>query len=386
MKPPCVMIIAGEASGDLHGSRLVQALRQQRPELFCFGIGGPAMAAQGVRIFKDAARLSVVGITEVAGKLPELLSGLRMAKHLLKTLRPDLLVLIDFPDFNLHVAAQAKKLKIPVLYYISPQVWAWRPKRIRTIGRRIDHMAVILPFEAEFYRKHQIPVTFVGHPLMDSPEARVPSTDAAHPVIGLLPGSRDSEIQRLLPVMLEAARIVSRRRPQIRFPVSLAPSVAPAMVTGMLNGYRDLPGLELIPGAVANVLARCSLAVAASGTVTLEAAISGVPMVILYKVSPLSYRLGRALVKVAHIGLVNLIAGRQVVPELIQEAASPQAVARHMEQMISDKSGLLAMRQALAEVKRKLGKPGASQRTADIAWAMMDGQSNAIGARQAGRS
>jgi lipid-A-disaccharide synthase len=222
--PHHIFLIAGEASGDLHGAHLVKALKARCDTLVFSGIGGQAMQEAGVDIVVDAATLSVVGITEVLSRLPDILSGMAVAKSFLRTRHPDLLILIDFPDFNLKMAAFAKKLKIPILYYISPQIWAWRSGRVTKIGRLVDHIAVILPFEASFYRKHHIPVTFVGHPLLDDFREPLPALALGNtpPVIGLLPGSRASEISRHLPVMLQAAGILSEQL-DIQFVLSVAP-------------------------------------------------------------------------------------------------------------------------------------------------------------------
>jgi len=211
----CIMIVAGETSGDIHGAKLVSALRKRNNKLFFCGIGGGALGEVGVKLLMDASEIAVVGITEVFSKIPNILKGMRVAKKTLKTLRPDLLILIDFPDFNLHLASYAKKLGIPVLYYISPQIWAWRPGRVKRIRKLVDHLAVILPFEEDFFRGHAIPVTFVGHPLLDTPTS--PQNKALnrltqdHPVIGFLPGSRDGEIAKHLPIMIHAARNLHKK-------------------------------------------------------------------------------------------------------------------------------------------------------------------------------
>ena len=208
----CVAILAGEASGDQHGARLVSAMQKKNPALFFCGMGGDALRQAGVRIVMEASELTVVGITEVFAKIPAILKGMAKIKKLLKSLRPDLLILIDFPDFNLHIAAVAKKLDIPVLYYISPQIWAWRQGRVKRIGKLVDHMAVILPFEQRFYKEHNVPVTFVGHPLLDTDLPAAGPVLNAEPdgptVIGLVPGSRDNEIIRHLPVMLDTADLL----------------------------------------------------------------------------------------------------------------------------------------------------------------------------------
>jgi len=371
----CVMIIAGEASGDQHGAKLVRAMRRRNNGLSFSGIGGQAMKDAGVRVEVDASTLAVVGITEVLSKTSHLLHGLRVAKQLLKNLRPDLLVLIDFPDFNLHVAATAKKLGIPVLYYICPQVWAWRPGRVQKIKKRVDHLAVILPFEADFFRRHAIPVTFVGHPLLDTQslsgfDNAAPATRAKK-IVGLLPGSRDREIVRLLPTMLAAADNLTRRSSDIKFLVSVAPSVAKESVAAIVRSHSVEADIELVEGGVRSVFRKSSLVVAASGTVTLEAAIWGTPMIIVYRVSTLTYWMGKALAKVKYIGLVNLIADKEIVPELIQHDASADNIADNVSKLLNDDSRLQNLKDELLKAREALGRPGASERVAEIALNMI---------------
>ncbi|HUV50304.1 MAG TPA: lipid-A-disaccharide synthase [Anaerolineae bacterium] len=369
-----VMIIAGEASGDIHGSRLVTAMHKRNSDLFFYGIGGRALRDVGVKILVDAEELSVIGITEVFSKLRDILKGIRIAKRSLKRMRPDLLILIDFPDFNLHVAATAKKLKIPVLYYISPQVWAWRPGRVSKIGKLVDHMAVILPFEQQFYRKHNVPVTFVGHPLLDNKHATdniCGNITTGASVIGLLPGSRDGEIARHLPVMLKAAGLIAKRAGKVKFIISIAPSIEREHIEDIVKNYKQKIDFDIIADSVDKVFRKCRLVVAASGTVTLEAAISGTPMLIIYKVSPISYWLGKIMIRIKNIGLVNLIAGREIVPELVQSKASPENIADTVLNMLNDASGLERLRKELLSVKDSLGGPGASERVAEIALGML---------------
>ena len=369
------MIIAGETSGDLHGAKLVTAMQKRNKGLFFFGIGGRALKETGVDILIDASEISVVGITEVFSKTPGILKSLRMVKKTLKTTPPDLLILIDFPDFNLHVAATAKKNKIPILYYISPQIWAWRPGRVKKIGELVDHMAVILPFEEEFYKKQQIPVTFVGHPLMEN---SLPPKEALEgkwmediPVIGLLPGSRHGEIARHLPVMLDAARILFQKVKPVKFIISIAPDVEENYIEDIVKKFNGAAAFEIVSEGVKKIFEKSRIVVAASGTVTLEAAISGTPMVIIYKVSPVSYFLGKNMIQVKHIGLVNLIAGKEIVPELVQKAAGPDEIANTLFQMLSDPSGLKMLGHELLNIRDKLGGPGASERVADIAFGML---------------
>ncbi len=372
--PGCVMIVAGEASGDHHGANLVRALRRRDPSLVFVGIGGEALREAGVRVRVDARTLAVVGITEVFVKLPGLLRGMSTAKGLLRDLRPDLLVLIDFPDFNLHLAKTARRLGIPVLYYISPQVWAWRSGRVRTVGRRTDLVATILPFEDRFYRRHGVPAVFVGHPLLDDPDLPLaPVAPAEGPTVGLLPGSRDREIARHLPLMLEAAHqlVAVRPREGLRFLVSVAGAVDPAHVASIVAAHPGPARFGTVPGGARRVFSRCALVVAVSGTVTLEAAIAGVPAVIIYRVSPLSYWLGRLLIRVRHISLANLIFGRPLLPELIQDAATPEAIAETAGRMLDAPDQLNGLRQRLRGIRHLLGGPGASDRVARIARSMI---------------
>lgn len=370
-----VMIIAGEASGDLHGSNLVRAMRKRDTALFFFGIGGPALKNEGVNILVDASDLAVVGITEVFNKITSILKGMSIAKKALKKLRPDLLILIDLPDFNLRLAPTAKKLGIPVLYYICPQVWAWRSGRIKKMRKLADHLAVILPFEEDFYKSYDMPVTFVGHPLLDNhlfiqdDTLEKPADDTL--VIGFLPGSRDREISRHLPVMLDAALILLKKLDSVKFIISLAPGIEREYMEKIIENHGGDADFEIVTGGAKHMFKRSELVVAVSGTVTLETAIFGMPTVIIYKVSPISYWLGRAMIRVEHIGLANLIAGKKIVPELLQEKASPIKIADTVFELLSDASGLEEMRRELLNVKDILGGPGASERVADIALGML---------------
>ncbi len=366
-----IMIVAGEASGDLHGAKLAEAIKKEAPRVFLFGVGGPGMRAQGVDIVVDINRLSVMGITEVVSKLPTIYQSLSTVKKAIRRLKPDLVVTIDFPDFNFQVATFAKSLNIPVLYYISPQIWAWRQGRVKKIKRMVDHMAVIFPFEAAFYRKHKVPVTFVGHPFLDRRvSVPLPPSESdlkAHPVIGLLPGSREKEASSLLPTMVDACRPISRALTGARFLVSRAHSIEPRLIQDIIEHHGQGLDLEVIDGPVEQVITNSHLIVAASGTVTLEAALHGVPTIIVYKVSPTSYWLGKRLIKVKHIGIVNLIAQKEIMPELIQEDVSPRMIAAEITRLASDYNAYMLTRNALLNVRKRLGEKGASQRLARIA-------------------
>jgi lipid-A-disaccharide synthase len=374
------MIVAGEASGDAHGAKLVRAMRRQRPDLRFIGIGGPQLRAADVEVRIDAHTLSVVGITEVVTKLPLLLRAAADAKGLMAADRPKLLILIDFPDFNLHLAAHAKRLGIPVLYFISPQIWAWRPGRVRRIKRLVDHMAVILPFEERFYQAHGVPVTYVGHPLMDGEPTSLPMTDrggaaAGSITISLLPGSRDREVEKHLPVLLGAAERLWQQYPQARLLVSCAPTIDAGQVIAPVEALtRRWPKLsmEVVCEDVHTLFARSTLSIAASGTVTLQAALCGTPTIIIYRISALSYRLGKLLIRVKHIGLANLIAGRTIMPELIQADASPEKIAAAADLLLKSPSRMKKMRADLMAVRQLLGSGGASQRVAGIALGLLD--------------
>jgi lipid-A-disaccharide synthase len=371
------MLVAGEASGDMHGAYLIRAMQRRHPALDFYAVGGPFMQNAGADILFQSSRLSVVGITEVFGRLKDIFKGLRVATSFLKDNPPDLLILIDFPDFNLRLAAVAQRYNIPVLYYISPQVWAWRQGRVRKMKKIVDHMAVILPFEEAFYRAHRIPVTFVGHPLLD--HAAVPSLlSAPHtfsadaPVVGLLPGSRNSEVRRHLPVMLAAAGKIQKCLKGVRFVIAVAPSLDQEKIEAMIASVA-IPGLrvDIDKGGAIHIFGQCDLIVTASGTVTLEAALAGIPMLIIYKVSPVSYHLARVLIQVDAIGLVNLIVGRKIVPEFVQDDANSETLADSVLAMLSDPGRLEEIRCDLLKIHKKLGGRGASGRTAELALHML---------------
>jgi lipid-A-disaccharide synthase len=371
-----VMIIAGEASGDMHGARLVRAMQALNPGLEFFGVGGSVLRQAGVRIRVDNSQIAVVGISEALAKLRILLKALKVAKEDLKAIRPDLLIIIDFPDFNLRVATVARKLGIPVMYYIGPQIWAWRTGRVKKIKKVIDHMVVIFPFEAAFYEKRHVPVTFVGHPLLDgmmSTRSGQTKGDLSgnSMLIGLLPGSRNEEIRRLLPTMVQVADMLGDHIPGIRFAIPVASSVDRGLVEAIAEGGRTR--FLILSDRLRDILDKATLLITASGTVTLEAAIAGTPMIIVYKVSNLSYWLAKLLVRVEYIGLANLVAGKTVVPELIQHEASAEKIAHQALQLLGDEKRLAEMRRELSCIAKSLGAPGASQRAAQVAMNLLSG-------------
>ncbi len=373
-----IMIIAGEASGDMHGARLVQAMRELDPGLDFSGMGGRELAAAGVELLYDASKLAVVGVTEVLGHLGDILAARRALLRRMRARRPGLLILIDYPDFNLLLAARAKKLGIPVFYYISPQVWAWRSGRVKKIGRLTDRVGVILPFEQEFYARRGVRVDFVGHPLMDAVQTTMSREEflARHrikpdrKIIGLLPGSRRREISSLLPDFLAAAEhLVRGSNEQYAFLIPRASTVPPRLLDEHgLADYRQRLSCQVVDEDRYDLMAACDAVVAASGTVTLELAILGTPAVVTYRVSPRTYFLGRLLVR--HIdcfSLVNLVAGRKVVPELLQDQVTPENIAAELEKMTGNTTIRRRIREGLAEVTARLGGRGASRRAARIA-------------------
>lgn len=373
-----ILIVAGEASGDLHGSKVVEALRQLDPQVRIAGMGGNHLRRAGAEVLIDSSRLAVVGITEVLGRLGDLIRAYRKLKELIRSQEIGLLILIDFPDFNLGLAGVAKEAGVPVLYYISPQVWAWRSGRIQKIVQRVSRMAVIFPFEVALYQEAGLNAEFVGHPLMDTlGQAENLSLSreegwSGNPLIALLPGSRQKEVKALLPEMVRAAEIITRKRPEVGFLLALAPTIARKDVEEMppFGGVR----VRVVEGMTYQAIRAADLAWVASGTATLETAILGKPMVIAYQVSPLSYWVGRAMIRVKWIGLVNLVAGRTLVPELIQKEARGERIAEEALKILEDEPYRRGMIEGLAEVKQKLGSPGASERVARMAMEMLNAQ------------
>lgn len=367
-----IFLSAGEASGDLHGSRLVKALRELAPETRITCLGGPALKEAGAEVLVDNRDLAVVGLFEVVRHLRVIASAWRRIENHLRKDRPRLVVLIDFPDFNFLLARLAARLGIRVFYYISPQIWAWRRGRVRTVRRFVHEMAVILPFEAEFYRQHGIHVHYVGHPLLDVMEA-APTVEAAReryrpagpgPVVGILPGSRHGEIRLLLPTLLETAAQLCERVPGVSFLVPVAPTLDAAPLREAFDA-KGLPA-GVVTGDTYGAIRACDLLIAVSGTVTLEAAILGVPMIVVNRVSDLSYYTGRHLIKVTHVGLPNLIAGRGIVPELLQHDATPERIAAKALEFLQDPGRLDEQRKDLASIRNRLGTPGVARRTAKL--------------------
>jgi lipid-A-disaccharide synthase len=373
-----IMIVAGEASGDLHGAEVAKALLRLQQHIRITAMGGERMRQAGAEVIIDSAELSVVGLTEVLGKAGKILQAYFLLKKILNRGQLSLLILIDFPDFNLFLAKAAKRAGIPVLYYISPQVWAWRSGRVKKIARRVDKMAVIFPFEVPLYKGVGMEVEFVGHPLLDhvtgpgedtNSQGRAVRRGPGGPLIALLPGSREKEVNSLLPEMVRAAEIIKSRKPGAAFVLPAAPGVNLEDVKRIL-GSSPLP-ISVVEGQTYQAIRESELAIAASGTVTLETAILGRPMVIVYQVSPLSYWVGRAMIKVKWVGLANLVAEKSIVPELLQGEARGERIAAEALKILDDEDYRGKMVTEMGEVRKKLGTPGAAERVARIALGMM---------------
>lgn len=369
-----IVMIAGEASGDLHGAGVVRELKAMDPSAEILGVGGDRMQAAGMEVIFHVRELAVMGFLEVLRHLPVLKAVERTLQAVIAAKKPDALVLIDYPGFNLRFARMARRPGMKTVYYISPQVWAWNPGRVRKMRTLIDKMLVVFPFETDIYTKAGIDAEFVGHPLLETmsepQEKRAFCTryglDASKPILGLLPGSRKQEIERIFPSMLGAARILHAKL-GAQAVVGVSSLLDYEFVRGFLRG--DSP-VRLLQNATHDVMANADLAVVTSGTATLETGYYGTPMIVIYKTSWPTYAIGRALIRVKNIGLVNIVAGRTVVPELIQHRATPQRIAAGAEALLRDPGALKRISSELGIIRGRLGSPGASKRAAEAILAL----------------
>ena len=368
-----IMIVAGETSGDLQGSSLVREILRRDPSAEIVGIGGPKMAESGMTCFYSTDQMAVLGFTEVVRHLPFIRRVHAHLTHELDARRPDLLILIDYPGFNLWFAKQAKKRGIPILYYISPQIWAWGKNRVAKIARLVNKMAVIFDFEEKIYRNAGVDVTFVGHPLLNSlrfdwDRSRFLSalglTEDTR-IFGLLPGSRPQEVKKLLPEMIQTYRRLKKSFPDLRAVVSQSLQFEPSFYDFALS--KDL---ILTPQTHA-LMQNSHFMMVASGTATLEAALYGNPFAVVYKISELSYVIGKLLISVDHIGLVNIVAGKRIVPEFIQHDFTSKKMAPAIEKILSDVETYRRIQMDLSGIRKKLGSPGASARVAEMALSMV---------------
>lgn len=373
-----IMISAGEASGDLHAANLVKALHRIDPTIQVRGMGSDKMREAGVELLYDCRDIAVMGIVEVLAKWGTIMGALDILKESIANNPPDLLILVDYQEFNLKLARAAKKHGVKVMFYIGPQVWAWRSHRVKKIGKHIDMMAVLFPFEEDFYTSANVPVRFVGNPLVDEVKASMGREQALAyfglapelKTVGLFPGSRRSEICRLLPTELESARLIHAKDKNTQFIVPLAKSVDTKQLAPLLSEYEDLP-LTIVHEKIHDVMLSCDAVITASGTASLETALMGTPMVIIYKMSNLSYRIMKRMITIADIGLPNIVAGHRIVKEMLQDDANADNISAEILQLLNNKDYHDHVTQQLNDVKSKLGTSGGSAKVAQLAYYMV---------------
>jgi len=366
------MISAGEASGDAHAAHALEALQKTQPDVTTFGMGAAHLESAGTELIVDCRDLAVIGFVDVVLNYHRFLRRLKTLRVAMEERRPDLLVLVDFPDFNLKLAETAKALNIPVLFYVSPQIWAWRPKRIHRIGRLVTHMAVLFPFEVPYYERENIPVTYTGNPLVDdvvcdlSPAQAKEKLglDAHSKTVALLPGSRPGELSRHLPVMLDAAQQLAQTQSPIQFVLPRAPTLPAQDVNELIGDHACHP--HVVAGEAHTAMRAADVVICASGTATLETVLIGTPMILIYRLNRLNYELMRRLIQIPYVGLVNIVAGRRIVPELIQHDANPDSICAATTDLLTNEEASEQQRLAFEEVRKKLGAGGASDRIAEL--------------------
>jgi lipid-A-disaccharide synthase len=365
-----VMLSCGEASGDLYAGALVEALRARVPGIEVFGLGGDRFKAAGGRLVGDFHGIAVTGLIEAVRMIPDSYALYRRLIHAARTERPDVLVLIDFPDFNFRLMAAVKRLGVPVVYYVSPQLWAWRPGRIQTMKALVDLVLPIFPFEESLYRAEGVDVQFVGHPLVELAQAEESrdqltarlALDPARPIVALLPGSRANELRRIVPVLAAALPRIASAVMGTQFLVARAPNLPDSYFLPFQGSGAQV---RIVEDATDDVLAASDAVITASGTATVQTALHGKPMVVVYRLSPVTYKLGKPLVRVSMYSMVNLVAGERIVEELIQERCTPENVAREAVDLLTNHERVADMKEQLTLVREKLGGLGASGRAAD---------------------
>ena len=366
-----LIIVAGEASGDLHASDLVETIKRLDPSITFSGLGGPKMLASGVDLYQDLTKMAVVGFWEVVKHYKNIKKVFDLILEKIETTSPDAVILVDYPGFNLRLARELKKRNIKVIYYISPQVWAWKKKRVHFIKENVEKMLVLFQFEKDFYAHFGIDVHFVGHPLVDTIKVHTPKEDllenkglsADKLTIGILPGSREKEIEVLFPIMLDAAKRLNLEFPQIQFLVIKASTIAKSSIERYLQNTPLT--CRIIQGNIYDGINACNLCMVASGTATLETAVLQKPMVVVYKTSLLTWILAKLFVKIKNIGLVNVVAGERIVPECVQFQATGRRIAQELRNIITDELKIADIKKGLKAVKESLGSGGASQRAAE---------------------
>ena len=380
-----IMISCGEASGDLYAGALATELRHRAPNVEIFGFGGPRLEAAGGTLLGNFTRFSVTGLTEALRVLPRSFAMLRRLVAAAREQRPDVFVAIDFPDFNFRLMAALRRLRIPVVYYVSPQLWAWRPGRMKTMKAGVDRVLVIFPFEEAIYRNAGVDVRFVGHPLVDLARPGEPRSSFLRdrglnpeaPTVALLPGSRRNELERIVPTMVAALGLIRARVPDVQFTVACAPNIEHRQFAPLISAGEGLSRPVLVHDRSDDVIASSDVAITASGTATVQCALHQRPMVVVYRLSPLTYRLGKPFVNVDTYAMPNLVAGRRIVPELIQDEFTPQGVADETVGLLTDPARHAGAREALRRVREQLGAPGASGRAADAVLEVASGAKSA---------
>ena len=369
-----LLLSAGESSGDMYAAQLATALKQ-RLDVAIFGMGGPRMRAAGVEVLTDYSEVSVVGITEILSHLPSLVRAMRHLVAEAERRKPPFAVLTDFPGFHLRLARKLRRQGVRNIYFVCPQFWAWRPWRVRVVRRRFEQALCIFALEEKFYGDAGVPVKFIGHPLVGNVHAsqsrdtfcREHGLDATKPVVTLLPGSRHAELAQHLPVLREACRLIQRELP-VQFVIAAAPGTS---VTELREGWPPGIATRVLENQTYNALAAADVAIISSGTATVEAALLDVPMVVIYRVTPLTALLAKPLLRTPYLSMVNLIAERRVVPELIQRDFLPERVASEVLQLLRDAHARDQLRTGLADVRKRLGPPGAVERAADAIAALL---------------
>jgi len=369
-----IMIVAGEPSGDLHASHVVNALKAQHSEISFYGMGGDMMEAAGVTLNIHIRDSAVMGIAEAIAVLPKFLKKRALLKEHIREKPPAALILIDFAEFNMPLAKYANSQGVPVIYYIPPKAWAWRPRRAKKLARYANLVASIFPFETEFYRNAGASAQFVGHPLVDFAKTDLTPTQAREKLglqtdthaIGLMPGSRRSEIQRILPTIFKAAANISTTYPNTEWILPLAPGISDDLINQCKNGIEGIPEIKIIQGDNYIAMRAATLMLVTSGTATLETACLSTPMIILYRTSWLNWQIINALTPLEHSGLPNLIAGKRIVPELLQDDLTPDTLTNHTIDLLSNPEKLEEQRTSLNKVYKQLGEPGTAERTAQL--------------------
>ncbi len=379
-KKKCILISAGEASGDAHAARMVEEMKKLDNSLCFTGMGGEALQKAGMEILVDIKKMAVVGLVEVLLKYRSLKAELVRLQNYIDQQRPDLVILVDYQEFNQQLAAYAKQRGIKTLFYIGPQVWAWRAKRVYKMAGIVDHLAVILPFEVDCYKDTNLPVTFTGHPLTDEVVADKTPQQARKllgldekTTIGLFPGSRSGEIKRVLPVMLESARQLLAKNPGLQFVLPVASTVKAENFAPFTSQLNDL-NVQMINNRFYDTSMACDVVLTSSGTSALEIGLLGIPMVIVYKIAPLSHFILSYLVKVKYLGLMNIMADREIVKEFIQKNARPEPVAEEAQRLLSDKAYNTNMRKELSLIREQLGKGGGSKNIAALACKLLNSE------------